>query len=96
MGWPVFVKPANMGSSVGVSKARKADELAAALSAAFRYDTKVLIERGHAVRELECGVLGNDDPRASVVGESSRRTSSTPMRPSTSTRTGRTSASPRC
>ncbi|MBK6530108.1 MAG: D-alanine--D-alanine ligase [Deltaproteobacteria bacterium] len=68
-GWPVFVKPANMGSSVGVSKARKADELAAALSAAFRYDTKVLIERGHAVRELECGVLGNDDPRASVVGE---------------------------
>jgi D-alanine-D-alanine ligase len=68
-GWPVFVKPANMGSSVGVSKARKAEELTAALAQAFKYDTKVLIERGHAVRELECGVLGNDEPRASVVGE---------------------------
>lgn|GEM_PF-2342 len=68
-GWPVFVKPANMGSSVGVSKARKADELAAALGNAFKYDAKVLIERGHAVRELECAVLGNDAPQASVVGE---------------------------
>lgn len=68
-GWPVFVKPANMGSSVGVSRARKADELAAALALAFRYDTKALVERGHVVRELECGVLGNDAPQASVVGE---------------------------
>ena len=68
-GWPVFVKPANMGSSVGVSKARGPAELAAALKAAFRYDTKLLIERGHAVRELECAVLGHDDPQASVVGE---------------------------
>jgi D-alanine-D-alanine ligase len=68
-GWPVFVKPANMGSSVGVSKARRPDELAAALASAFKYDSKLLIERGHVVRELECGVLGNDDPRASVVGE---------------------------
>ena len=68
-GWPVFVKPANMGSSVGVSKARQPEELAAALANAFKYDTKLLIERGHAVRELECGVLGNDDPQASVVGE---------------------------
>lgn len=68
-GWPVFVKPANMGSSVGVSKARKAEDLTSALATAFRYDTKVLIERGHAVRELECAVLGNDAPKASVVGE---------------------------
>lgn len=68
-GWPVFVKPANMGSSVGVSKARGPGELADALAGAFRYDTKLLIERGHGVRELECGVLGNDDPKASVVGE---------------------------
>ncbi len=68
-GWPVFVKPANMGSSVGVSKARRREELAAALANAFKYDTKLLIERGHAVRELECGVLGNDAPLASVVGE---------------------------
>lgn len=68
-GWPVFVKPANMGSSVGVSKARRPAELAEALATAFRYDTKVLIERGHVVRELECAVLGNDDPQASAVGE---------------------------
>ena len=69
LGWPVFVKPANMGSSVGVSRVADAGALAAALDGAFRYDTKVLVERGHAVRELECAVLGNDAPRASVVGE---------------------------
>lgn len=68
-GWPVFVKPANMGSSVGVSKVRGADEMRAALESAFRYDGKVLIERGHVVRELECAVLGHDAPQASVVGE---------------------------
>ncbi len=69
LGWPVFVKPANMGSSVGVSKARDRASLSAGLSDAFRYDTKVLIERGHRVREIEVAVLGNDHPEASVPGE---------------------------
>ncbi len=68
-GYPCFVKPCNMGSSVGVSRARDDGELAAALEAAFRYDTKVLVERGHAVREVEVAVLGNERPEASVAGE---------------------------
>ncbi len=69
LGYPCFVKPCNMGSSVGVSKARDAAQLEAALATAFRYDTKVLVERGHAVREIEVAVLGNDRPEASVAGE---------------------------
>ncbi len=68
-GFPCFVKPCNMGSSVGVSKARDAAGLAAALTDAFRYDTKVLIERAHAVREIEVAVLGNAKPEASIAGE---------------------------
>lgn len=68
-GWPVFVKPANMGSSVGVSKARSREEFARALGEAFRYDRKVIVERGHRVREVEVAVLGNDAPEASVAGE---------------------------
>ncbi len=68
-GWPVFVKPANMGSSVGVSKAGDRGSLEAALASAFRYDAKVLVERGHRVREVEVAVLGNDRPEASVPGE---------------------------
>ncbi len=68
-GWPVFVKPANLGSSVGVSRVTALESLHTAITEALRYDRKVLIERGHAVRELECGVLGNDVPVASVVGE---------------------------
>lgn len=68
-GYPVFVKPANMGSSVGVSKVRDATELSAALELAFRFDRKVLIERGLRVREVEVAVLGNDSPEASVAGE---------------------------
>lgn len=68
-GYPVFVKPANMGSSVGVSKVRDAAALPAALAAAFRFDRKVLVERGHRVREVEVAVLGNDRPEASVAGE---------------------------
>jgi D-alanine-D-alanine ligase len=67
--YPIFVKPANMGSSVGVGKAHDRAELRAALAAALDYDTKALIEPGHSVRELECGVLGNDEPTASIVGE---------------------------
>jgi D-alanine-D-alanine ligase len=69
LGYPCFVKPANLGSSVGVSKARGRDELREALETAARYDAKLLVERGVDARELECGVLGNHDPVASVVGE---------------------------
>jgi D-alanine-D-alanine ligase len=67
--YPCFTKPANLGSSVGVSKARNRTELHLGLQQAARYDAKLLVERGIDARELECGVLGNDDPIASVVGE---------------------------
>jgi D-alanine-D-alanine ligase len=69
IGYPCFTKPANLGSSVGVSKARNRAELEAGLLEAARYDAKLLVERGIDARELECGVLGNDEPLASVVGE---------------------------
>jgi D-alanine-D-alanine ligase len=68
-GYPCFVKPANLGSSVGVSKARDRDELRLGLEEAARYDAKLLVERAVDARELECGVLGNAEPAASVVGE---------------------------
>jgi len=67
--YPVFVKPANLGSSVGVSKAISREQLHHGLRTAARYDAKLLVERGVDARELEVGVLGNDDPQASVVGE---------------------------
>jgi D-alanine-D-alanine ligase len=67
--YPVFVKPANMGSSVGVGKAHEHAELRAALATALEYDRKALVEPGINCREVECGVLGNDEPLASVVGE---------------------------
>jgi D-alanine-D-alanine ligase len=66
---PLFVKPSNGGSSVGVSKVKDWPDLDAALELAFRYDDRVLVEEGIDARELECSVLGNEDPRASVVGE---------------------------
>src|ERR1051326_2053349 len=66
---PCFVKPANSGSSVGVNKARNRDELKHAMEVAADYDHKIIIERAINCRELECSVLGNDEPRASVVGE---------------------------
>ncbi|MDR0494162.1 MAG: D-alanine--D-alanine ligase [Treponema sp.] len=69
LGSPVFVKPANMGSSVGVSKAHNEDEFAAALREAFQYDTKIIIEEFIKGREIECAVLGNENPVASVPGE---------------------------
>jgi D-alanine-D-alanine ligase len=69
LGFPLFVKPANAGSSVGVSKVRDAAGLTAALADAFRFDRKVLCERAVDAREIECAVLGNDDPEASVPGE---------------------------
>lgn len=70
LGLPVFVKPANLGSSVGISKVKTEGELAPAMEAAFAFDRKVVVEAGvPEARELECGVLGNDEPEASVVGE---------------------------
>lgn len=69
LGYPAFVKPANLGSSVGISKARDRDELLKSILLAFRYDTKVLVEEFVDAREVEIGVLGNDEPQASVPGE---------------------------
>lgn len=69
LGAPVFVKPANMGSSVGVTKVKQPEDLLAALEEAFRYDHKVLIEEAIVGREIECSVLGNEDPQASLPGE---------------------------
>jgi D-alanine-D-alanine ligase len=68
-GYPIFIKPANMGSSVGVSKAHDETELREALELAAKYDRRILVEQCIDARELECAVLGNDDPEASVVGE---------------------------
>ena len=68
-GYPIFVKPANMGSSVGVGKAHDRNELRDVLAAALEYDRKAVVEPGVNCRELECAVLGNDEPIASVVGE---------------------------
>jgi D-alanine-D-alanine ligase len=67
--YPVFVKPARLGSSVGITKVHDADELGPAVEVARRHDEKVLIEEGLEGVEVECGVLGNRDPIASVVGE---------------------------
>lgn len=72
--YPVFVKPANLGSSVGITKAHSRQELAPALDEAAKFDRKLVIEQGvggkkHRAREIECSVLGNDEPEASVPGE---------------------------
>ncbi len=70
LGFPVFVKPATLGSSVGITKAHDAGELDASMAEAFRFARKVVVEQGfEGVREIECAVLGNDDPVASVCGE---------------------------
>jgi D-alanine-D-alanine ligase len=69
IGYPCFVKPSNMGSSVGVVKAHDPSELPAAMREACRFDRRILIEQGIDGRELEISVLGNDEPIASVVGE---------------------------
>ncbi len=72
--YPVFVKPANLGSSVGITKAHDRSELGASLDEAAKFDRKLIVEEGvggakHKARELECSVLGNDRPEASIVGE---------------------------
>jgi D-alanine-D-alanine ligase len=72
--YPVFVKPANLGSSVGISKAYDRKELGPAIAEAAKFDRKIVIEEGvggkkNKAREIECAVLGNDDPKASIAGE---------------------------
>jgi D-alanine-D-alanine ligase len=69
LGYPCFVKPANLGSSVGITKAHDRAGLLAGLHQAARYDRKMLVEKAIAGREIEVSVLGNDDPIASVPGE---------------------------
>jgi len=69
LGWPVFVKPARLGSSVGIARVASADELGAALEAAFAHDPLAIVEAGARGIEVECSVLGNDDPIASQPGE---------------------------
>lgn len=69
LGYPCFIKPANLGSSVGISKAHQWTELIAAMDLAARYDRKIIIEEYIDARELEVSVLGNDDPIASLPGE---------------------------
>ncbi len=70
LGFPVFVKPANLGSSVGISKAKHATELKAAIDLAAQFDRKIIVEAAVPdAREIECAVLGNDEPEASVPGE---------------------------
>jgi D-alanine-D-alanine ligase len=69
LAFPLFVKPANLGSSVGISKAHNLDELAAALKTAAEFDRKVIVERGIEGREFECSVLGNENPAAAIPCE---------------------------
>jgi D-alanine-D-alanine ligase len=69
LGLPLFIKPANLGSSVGIHKVRDREEFDRAVRDAFKYDNKVLIEECIIGREIECAVLGNDQPMASVLGE---------------------------
>jgi D-alanine-D-alanine ligase len=67
--FPVFVKPSRLGSSIGITKVKIPADLPAALEAAYAHDAKALVEQGVAARELECGVLGNEHPETSLVGE---------------------------
>ena len=69
LGYPTFVKPVNLGSSVGINKAHNREELLHAINVAAEYDRKIVVEHGINCREFECAVLGNDEPLASVVGE---------------------------
>ncbi len=69
LSYPCFVKPANLGSSVGIAKVRSRSELEAALDNAASYDRRIIVEAGVVAREVECAVLGNDQPQASIVGE---------------------------
>lgn len=67
--YPMFVKPANMGSSVGISKAENREELQNALQEAYKYDTRAIVEQGIEAREIEVAILGNEDVRTTLAGE---------------------------
>ena len=69
MGLPLFIKPCNTGSSVGVNKVKTRNDFSAAVESSFRFDNKLLIEKALDVREIECAVLGNENPEASCLGE---------------------------
>jgi len=69
LGYPCFIKPANLGSSVGISKARNRESLEKALMLAAEYDRKIIVEKSIDAREIECSVLGNEEPKASLPGE---------------------------
>jgi len=69
LNYPCFVKPANLGSSVGIAKVRSRQELEAALDNAASYDRRIIVEAGVVAREVECAVLGNHNPQSSVIGE---------------------------
>jgi D-alanine-D-alanine ligase len=69
LGFPCFAKPANLGSSVGISKAVDIESLAEAIALAAEYDRKIIVEEGLEMREIECAVMGNDQPEASLPGE---------------------------
>lgn len=69
LGWPMFVKPANLGSSVGISQATDRESLIAAVDLALKFDRRIIVEQGVVAREIEMGVMGNDMPACSVPGE---------------------------
>ncbi|MED3662265.1 D-alanine--D-alanine ligase [Ureibacillus sp. FSL K6-8385] len=69
LAYPMFVKPANLGSSVGINKASNREELEKAINIAFKYDRKIIVEQGIEAREIEMAVLGNNEPKVSVPGE---------------------------
>lgn len=69
LGYPCFVKPANLGSSVGISKAHNQKELISAVDLAAKYDRRIVVEQGVNCREVECAVLGNDNPKVSIPAE---------------------------
>ncbi len=73
LGYPVFVKPNALGSSIGITKVKRHEDLAAAVDDAFQYDLKVLIEAACEGREFECSVLGNDEPASVAAGRGDRR-----------------------
>jgi len=67
--FPIFIKPSNLGSSIGITKVKEESQLIPAIEEAFKYDRKILIEQGVIAREIECSVLGNEEPQASLPGE---------------------------
>ena len=69
IGFPMFIKPANLGSSIGISKVKVKEDLNKAIEFAFKYDSKVIVEEGIDAREIECAVLGNSNPMVSTAGE---------------------------